>query len=117
MSISMPPSLVSTIWRATIRCRRFSKVISGQCSNDPIGTRFLVTDYGSPTPVLGLDYCAPARQNRRAMTIHAPDLLPATASPAAAKEGEAGGVLTIDLTAIEANWRKLASMTVPVECA
>jgi alanine racemase len=50
------------------------------------------------------------------MTIHDPDLLLA-ASPAAPKEGEAGGVLTIDLAAIEANWKKLASMTVPVECA
>jgi alanine racemase len=51
------------------------------------------------------------------MTIHDPDLRLATASPAASKEGEAGGVLTIDLAAIEANWRKLASITVPVECA
>src|SRR5262245_64021197 len=49
------------------------------------------------------------------MTIHDPDLLLA-ASPAP-KEGEAGGILTIDLAAIEANWKKLASMTVPVECA
>ncbi|MEA2987418.1 MAG: alanine racemase [Alphaproteobacteria bacterium] len=29
---------------------------------------------------------------------------------------EAGGLLTIDLGAVEANWRKLASMTLPVEC-
>jgi alanine racemase len=29
----------------------------------------------------------------------------------------AGGVLTIDLNAIEANWKRLAGMTVPVECA
>jgi len=36
------------------------------------------------------------------------------AAPSAA---EAGGVLTIDLSAIEANWKRLASMTVPVECA
>ena len=32
-------------------------------------------------------------------------------------EAEAGGVLSIDLAAIGANWKKLASMTVPVECA
>ena len=51
------------------------------------------------------------------MTIHDPDLLLATAPPAARREGEAGGILTIDLAAIEANWKKLASMTVPVECA
>jgi alanine racemase len=49
------------------------------------------------------------------MTIHDPDLRPATApSP---REAEAGGILTIDLAAIEANWKKLSSMTVPVECA
>jgi alanine racemase len=51
------------------------------------------------------------------MTIHDPDLRLAKESSAAAKESEAGGVLTIDLAAIEANWKKLASMTVPVECA
>jgi alanine racemase len=51
------------------------------------------------------------------MTIHDPDLRLATASRATPKEGEAGGILTVDLAAIEANWKKLASMTVPVECA
>src|SRR5438477_13213324 len=51
------------------------------------------------------------------MTIHDPDWRLASASPPAPREGEAGGVLTIDLAAIEANWKKLASMTVPVECA
>jgi alanine racemase len=30
---------------------------------------------------------------------------------------EAGGILTIDLAAIEANWRALAGRTVPIECA
>jgi alanine racemase len=30
---------------------------------------------------------------------------------------ETGGVLTIDLAAVESNWKALASMTVPVECA
>src|SRR5262249_14032460 len=38
------------------------------------------------------------------------------ADPATSEIG-AGGVLTIDLGAIEANWRRLAGMTVPVECA
>jgi alanine racemase len=57
------------------------------------------------------------------MTIHDPDLQLATVSPAApvmpAAPGpdEAGGILTIDLAAIEANWKKLAGMTIPVECA
>src|SRR5262249_12228237 len=36
---------------------------------------------------------------------------------AAPDSNEAGGVLTIDLAAIEANWKKLAGMTIPVECA
>jgi alanine racemase len=51
------------------------------------------------------------------MTIHDPELRSATLSAAGPKEAEAGGILTIDLSAIEANWRKLSSMTVPVECA
>ena len=52
------------------------------------------------------------------MTIHDPDLRPAAASAAAVpRQAEAGGILTVDLGAIEANWRKLSSMTVPVECA
>jgi alanine racemase len=45
----------------------------------------------------------------------------ATLQPAnptgATDESIAGGVLTIDLGAIEANWKRLAGMTVPVECA
>lgn len=32
-------------------------------------------------------------------------------------EAEAGGVLTIDLAAIAANWKRLYGMTIPVECA
>src|SRR5438552_7264027 len=51
------------------------------------------------------------------MTVHEPDLRPADVPPAASDPTEAGGILTIDLAAIEANWKKLASMTVPVECA
>src|ERR1700730_1050977 len=51
------------------------------------------------------------------MTIHDPDLRPAQAPAFVPNEGEAGGILTIDLAAIEANWKLLASMTVPVECA
>jgi alanine racemase len=35
----------------------------------------------------------------------------------AAAPTEAGGILSIDLGAIASNWKKLASMTVPVECA
>jgi alanine racemase len=50
------------------------------------------------------------------MTIH-PDLRPVSVSPPASKEAEAGGILTIDLAAVEANWRKLSGITLPVECA
>jgi alanine racemase len=50
------------------------------------------------------------------MTVHDPDLRPAPAPEAAPKEGEAGGILTVDLAAIEANWKMLAGMTMPVEC-
>jgi alanine racemase len=35
----------------------------------------------------------------------------------ASGEAEAGGVLTVDLPAIAANWKRLYGMTVPVECA
>jgi alanine racemase len=51
------------------------------------------------------------------MTIHDPGLRPAKESPAAPDPALVGGVLAIDLAAIEANWKKLASTTVPVECA
>jgi alanine racemase len=51
------------------------------------------------------------------MTVHDPELRPAEAPPAAADPTEAGAILTIDLAAVEANWKRLASMTVPVECA
>jgi hypothetical protein len=32
-------------------------------------------------------------------------------------EAEAGGILTIDLSAIEANWRTLVSRVSPAECS
>jgi alanine racemase len=51
------------------------------------------------------------------MTVHEPDLRTANAAADATAPTEAGGLLTIDLAAIEANWRMLASTTVPVECA
>ena len=51
------------------------------------------------------------------MTVHDPDLRPAPTPAAAPKEGEIGGILTVDLAAIEANWKMLAGMTMPVECA
>ena len=51
------------------------------------------------------------------MTIHEPDLRTANAAADATDPTEAGGLLTIDLAAIDANWRMLASTTVPVECA
>ena len=50
------------------------------------------------------------------MSVHEAALQPAK-TPTAPAESEAGGILTIDLAAIEANWKKLSSMTVPVECA
>src|SRR5882757_4069796 len=49
------------------------------------------------------------------MTMLEPTLQPETTS-ALPSGDEAGGVLTIDLVAIEANWKRLAGMTVPVEC-
>jgi alanine racemase len=51
------------------------------------------------------------------MTIHDPELQSVERPLAPPAETEAGGLLTIDLAAIEANWKKLAGMTVPVECA
>ena len=50
------------------------------------------------------------------MTILEPTLQPATV-PGLSADAETGGVLTIDLAAIEANWKRLAGMTVPVDCA
>jgi alanine racemase len=42
---------------------------------------------------------------------------PTTLRTAAPAEAECGGILTINLAAIVANWRTLASEVVPVECA
>jgi alanine racemase len=50
------------------------------------------------------------------MTMLEPTLQP-EAAPVVPSGDEAGGVLTIDLAAIEANWKRLSSMTIPVECA
>jgi alanine racemase len=47
------------------------------------------------------------------MTLHNPKVQFAES----ATSMEAGGILSIDLGAIASNWKKLASMTVPVECA
>src|SRR6266566_7102286 len=51
------------------------------------------------------------------MTVHEPELRPAGMPTGAADPTEAGGILTIDLAALAANWKTLASTTVPVECA
>ncbi len=50
------------------------------------------------------------------MTIHEPSLR-SEATSAVPPDAETGGVLTIDLAAVEDNWKKLARMTLPVECA
>src|SRR5262249_53630525 len=50
------------------------------------------------------------------MTVHDPDVRPANLPPAS-DPTEAGGILRINLAAIEANWKMLAGMTGPVECA
>jgi len=50
------------------------------------------------------------------MNLRDTTLQPAKPTVASDEPG-AGGVLSIDLGAIEANWKKLAGMTVPVECA
>ena len=51
------------------------------------------------------------------MTVHDPALQPAKLAPAGPAEAEFGGILTVDLAAVEANWIKLSGVTVPVECA
>src|SRR5258708_20663605 len=51
------------------------------------------------------------------MPAREPARRPANAPPAASAPTEGGGMLTVDLAAIEANWKMLAGMTVAVECA
>jgi alanine racemase len=46
-----------------------------------------------------------------------PELKPQPEAAATAAEAETGGILTIDLVAIEINWRTLARLVVTVECA
>jgi len=50
------------------------------------------------------------------MSLLEPTLQP-TSAPALPEAALVGGVLTIDLSAIEANWKRLAGKTLPVECA
>jgi alanine racemase len=50
------------------------------------------------------------------MSLLEPTLQP-TSAPPLPETAVVGGVLTIDLSAIEANWKRLAGMTLPVECA
>jgi alanine racemase len=61
-------------------------------------------------------YCGPLAGHNHVMSLLEPTLQP-TSAPAISDERIAGGVLTIDLGAIEANWKRLAGMTLPVECA
>ena len=69
-----------------------------------------------PVRVVSLDACEKARY-KHGMIIHDPDLRPDRATLFAPRQSESGGVLTIDLAAVEANWKLLAGMTLPVECA
>jgi alanine racemase len=50
------------------------------------------------------------------MSLLEPTLQP-TSAPALPETATVGGLLTIDLSAVEANWKRLAGMTLPVECA
>src|SRR5262249_2796877 len=65
-----------------------------------------------PTPL----YCRLRAGHNHGMSLVEPPLQP-TSAPALPAAALAGGVLTIDLAAIEANWKRLAAMTLPVECA
>src|SRR5262249_35022535 len=64
-----------------------------------------------------LDGRAAPRHKPRVMTVHDPDLLHLDGPPGAADPTEAPRILAIDLAAIEANWKTLASITMPAECA
>ena len=50
------------------------------------------------------------------MSAYDPNPKPETVA-AASREAEAGGVLTIDLAAIAANWKQLTGMVAPADCA
>ena len=63
-----------------------------------------------------LDECS-RDGHKSGMTLHDPDLRPVEGAAFLPNAAEAGGILSIDLAAIEANWKLLASMTLPVECA
>src|SRR5580693_3626272 len=54
-----------------------------------------------------------------AQSVSAPDLVPPEPAPAdnGPPAAEAGGILTVDLSAIEANWRALGRRAMPSECA
>src|SRR6185369_6251322 len=50
-------------------------------------------------------------------TLSSPDERPAETVTAGPPETEAGGILTVDLAALEANWRALTRRATPSECA
>ena len=69
--------------------------------------------------------CGRTDGHKRPMSIQEASLQPGQAVAATADKAgpigpdpaTVGGILTVDLTAIEANWRLLAGRTVPIECA
>src|SRR5215510_6662383 len=67
-------------------------------------------------PVSTTLYCPLRAGHNHVMSLLEPTLQP-TSAPALPEATLVGGVLTIDLSAIEANWKRLAGMTLPVECA
>src|SRR3984893_3956261 len=93
---STPPSPASTIWRATIRR---SSTRSGRGARN----------------AAALDGSRRAGHNPL-MSIQDAPLGPGQAPPGS-DPAATGGLLTIDLAAIEANWRTLSGRTVPIECA
>jgi len=64
---------------------------------------------------IALDACGKAGHNG-AMSVLDASLQPEKTAPVGPNKAEAGGILTIDLSAIEANWRALARRVSPAEC-
>src|SRR5262245_30981071 len=67
-------------------------------------------------PVSTTLYCRRPAGHNHVMSLVEPTLQP-TSAPALPAAAITGGVLTIDLAAIEANWKRLSSMTIPDDCA
>ena len=108
----------STIWRMTANCPSASpthKTLFSLPRALGLPSRFHRGIDGSIVPIRCATHRYVRRRHRSAHDVsqEAPQDSSYTHGP---PDSEAGGVLTIDLSAIETNWKRLRSLATPAEC-